>query len=421
MSDAVIFNSDFKSFEAATPFLQNLNNPTIYIPEDNVNFLDIKALSPWPIYSLSEYSEHFRTYCLHDIEVKGDNVFKLNYKKCNGSKQEEVAYLKFYEECKITKFGKIEQKAIHVPRKKLIFKKFVYKNNKFKWFGCKQFKSFIKPLNIDNYVLSTGGIGDALLAIAEAYKSNSTIVFAASHPNTKNIIESLISLFNLNHIVLEGNFCTTLKDEFYFWKYQHNCVSTTHIPDNLHHLDWKNIEKYESRITNVLDVQNIIGKIENNATIISPTASMNPSYVGFEKGTKKRNRCITKAQLYALVEKIEGEIYILCNLEQIKIYGIPKYTKWLSFEGIEDEKGFNTHPIKECLQIINGCKKILSVDTWLKTYGHYANIPTILFETNYDNEYYPLFSIDAGDCIFLNPKIWNLQITTIEKYLEEIK
>jgi hypothetical protein len=291
-----------------------------------------------------------------------------------------------------------------------MFKRFVHLNQIEDEF-IKRFYNFKKEIE-DEFIMCMGGIGDALIGFAEAKAKNVTIVFLATIKNYKKIIENLAKTLGIKAVVFQGDI-KIYKSFYNFYKNKLNCVSTTYLPDNCNHSYWFD-KKYENRITTTLDVQSI-GKKENGATIIAPCGSSPITKLGSLKKVRK----IEANEMLRMINTIEGNIFIVGKLEQLN-YDISKHpnVKKLCFEGILDhENNFHKHELTDCLKIINGAKLMLSVDTWAKTYGHYAGIPTIVFKTKYSGKYYPLGSIDAGDNIFLNTNIWNFSVKTIEEYI----
>lgn len=69
------------------------------------------------------------------------------------------------------------------------------------------------------------------------------------------------------------------------------------------------------------------------------------------------------------------------------------------------------------LRIVNSANKVISVDTWLKTYSLLVGIPTTVVMTRWNGEY-KQYGEDVTDWIFLNPKIWrNIKLEKVENLL----
>jgi hypothetical protein len=67
--------------------------------------------------------------------------------------------------------------------------------------------------------------------------------------------------------------------------------------------------------------------------------------------------------------------------------------------------------LERMLAVINGCSRIVSMDTWLKTYSALAGIPTTVIATRRKKP-----GTNPGDHIFLNPA-WGFHVATIEQVL----
>jgi hypothetical protein len=241
------------------------------------------------------------------------------------------------------------------------------------------------------YVIGRGGLGDALLVIAKSYELKCKIFF--NPVGMHDVVDSFLSAFGLSYELIEY-------DDKYYNLFL-GAVSTVHMPDysvqGLDYGDWYNAEKYQSRICTKLPVQELFGRQSDviPSIFIAPVAGSD----GF------RHRSLPRYYYRGLVQRHLQDhwVYVIGSEEDREYYGIESHPRfrWLTFAD-----GFES-----IFRIINGSERVLSVDTWVKTYACMAGIPTTVFRTRIDGGL-----VDPGDYIFLDTDMWGMRIVSLEEY-----
>jgi hypothetical protein len=269
------------------------------------------------------------------------------------------------------------------------------------------------------FSIGKGGIGDCLFLLSSIYKNQgnlkTNIVFFAD--NESNIREFLNCFKSENHIqkiiVYQGipniyvyGACINHK----YFKYK------AHIPDSLNYVEeWdKNWKKYRNELPDKCEIfyDLFVPEKTNKKT--------NKKIIGIGCfGSRKesfKKKWLNENEFNILLETIINkneydEIYIFGNEndKEFKINIINK--KIIDLRGIS---------LKECFYKINSCSKIISTDTWYKSWSHFVNIETNVIKTQYifngieNKEFY-----DPGNNIFL--KDWGFDIYTFNDIIEKIK
>jgi hypothetical protein len=108
MGDAVLFHNGIGSFVLTTPFLQNLDEPEIYIPGDDQRVEPITSISQWPVHDFSCVApvvrKHARVFVLwgwpKEIRISGDNVIYQKMPDWPAGMHESDSYLALVKEPK---------------------------------------------------------------------------------------------------------------------------------------------------------------------------------------------------------------------------------------------------------------------------------------------------------------------------------
>jgi hypothetical protein len=141
---------------------------------------------------------------------------------------------------------------------------------------------------------------------------------------------------------------------------------------------------------------------------------------GSHKDTK-RQRYITPEEYKLIANKnldLGYKVYASGSVSDFHYYGLINRENfhWLTAEKVYNWNGsVDSIDLKKMLQIINGATKVISVDTWIKTYALLCNIDTTVIKTRWDGKYIE-YGEDVTDWIFLNNKIWpNLKMESVEQ------
>jgi hypothetical protein len=266
-----------------------------------------------------------------------------------------------------------------------------------------------------NFYLGFGGLGDALLLLATCWNdSKAKIVYFANYiPFVKQFFE----LFN-KPVYLEKNIMGTQTAGQIFELMVHNPKfrQSAHLADGLYFGDWKNEDKYIQRIKGHVPWKEMLGTFKTNKPILvlCPSGSHRD---------ENRQRYITQEEYKSLANKSldEGyEVFVSGSLSDLHYYSIINRESfhWMTAENIYNWNGtIENSNLKKMLQIINGASKVISMDTWLKTYALLCNIETVVIQTRWQGKYLE-YGADVTDWIFLNNKIWpNLKIEPVENLL----
>lgn len=266
-----------------------------------------------------------------------------------------------------------------------------------------------------NLYLGFGGLGDALLLLATCWNDpKAKIVYFANYiPFVKQFFE----LFGKS-VYLERNIMGTqiAGQIFELMTHSPKFKQSAHLADGLYFGDWKFEDKYMPRIVGHVPWKEMLGtfKSKKPILILCPSGSHRD---------ENRQRYIVPEEYKSLANKglDEGyEVYASGSLSDLHYYGLihRENFHWMTAENIYNWNGtIENNNLKKMLQIINGASKVISVDTWLKTYTLLCDIETTVIQTRWQGKYLP-YGEDVTDWIFLNNKIWpNLKIEQVENLL----
>jgi hypothetical protein len=272
----------------------------------------------------------------------------------------------------------------------------------------------------EKFVICNGGLGDVLFALAASYANNKCRIIHAANVGLKPTIEQFIEAFDVPYEVLERPFNGKEFDELADSQF---CLSKCHLPMNLDFRSWSRQEDFQD-ITRALPLQHLFGKYRNplnskGIVAIAPKGSNSPSFVDSPKGTRyTKSRELSKEEYNRLVREFakKNTVFIIGSPKDYDYYGIVPHSRvfWAMFDKIIDHSGKEyASNVKTMFSIINSCKKVVSVDTWLKTYSCMAEIPTIVIRTRFNGGYLDE-NVDVSENIFLNKQMWNLRVAKIE-------
>ena len=279
------------------------------------------------------------------------------------------------------------------------------------------------------FIISQGGIGDALLGLAVSYRNGKCRILHASNSiPTQGLIARMFRAFGVPKFdVLPRHFS---KEEHCILRLSPNCVQPTCLPDDLDFEDWANFGKYQRRVITELPVQELFGKLPKNdrkMVVVAPTGSNFPRTISTPFGELTKERFISKEEFVAVVKLLLADctVYATGSPEDRNRFGIipdPNFF-WMTFDDLVCGDGSKWDiDIKDLFAIINGSDLVVSADTWVKTYSCMAKVPTIVTRTRYGGQYRDFQAVrDWGENIFLRPEIWDLKIIEVEELISSTR
>lgn len=276
------------------------------------------------------------------------------------------------------------------------------------------------------FVLCSGGIGDALLGVAESYRlapspeKRPLLIHGANRFNRENI-EEFLKPFGIPLLVLDGSFMEALKPAYATLSKHPDCLSTCHLPDDMNFTEWYNRPKYEPRVPRELPVQELFGKVERDRPLIGivPAGSNLPPKIGTPFGEFTKNRILSAKETTALARRFTKDHTVVLfgshEHEQLVSKVNDPNCIYATSQYLLDRAGNRTpNTIQRLYAMLNSCEHVYSMDTWAKTYSCYAKVPTTVIRTRYNGGYSDQ-QLDLSENIFLNQSIWDLNIKTIEE------
>jgi hypothetical protein len=264
-------------------------------------------------------------------------------------------------------------------------------------------KSYISNSNF-NYYLGFGGTGDALLLLATCSKDpKAKAIFFA---NNVNFTSKFFDLFNIPVFLHENIMGSKIANVIFDIVTKNpNFRQSAHLADGLFYGDWKNENKYIGRIHARMPWIKKFGMVESNQSILIIAPSGSAKEV-------RRQRYVTLNEYNQLLDhnlKLGYKIYSVGSVADLHYYGLPikPNTYWLTAEKLykwdSTTQDINLH---QMLQYVNKASKVISVDTFLKTYSLICGIPTVIIKTRWRGKYAD-YGADVTDHIFLNKNIWS--------------
>jgi|GEM_PF-6263467 len=266
------------------------------------------------------------------------------------------------------------------------------------------------------YYMGFGGIGDFVILLAACWNDDKARILFFSNPHSTELIKEFIQLFKKNALVLNNIMGSKVANTVYeMIKRKPTFRTSGHLADRLDYGDWINENKYKERIISSAPWTELLGKVETDKKILILAPS------GSER-TALKQRYLNRNEHKDIIRKYLDLNYMVYNIgseSDCAYYGLPDSCYWMSSKKITSKKETKAINLKEMLQIINSAAKVISMDTWLKTYTLISNIPTIVVKTRHGNKYQK-YGEDVNDYIFLNKNIWsNINMMTIEEILKQ--
>lgn len=288
-------------------------------------------------------------------------------------------------------------------------------------FGNNSVKSAVEFLNSNkSWYLNFGGAGDLILLIASAYKDkNAQIVFFANTCSL-DFCKELLEYFKLEHYVSRNLMGTKYANAINDYMIQKiNFKPSAHLARGLDFNDWtRDIDYYKERMVLQTDWIEKLGKNQlfdsEKLIVIQPSGSMR---------NYDRQRYLEVFEYNYLVKKFLDLDYsiVTTGSESDK-----EFYKWkpmsnkdwfMTSKKIYGQKNVSSIDLGVFLKTINCASKVISADTWLKSYSLLCGIKTHVFGNRCRGNYLPIGS-DPCDYIFINKILWkNLEVNTIDQLI----
>lgn len=263
-----------------------------------------------------------------------------------------------------------------------------------------------------DYYLGFGGTGDALVLLASCWNNPKAKVIFFANNESKTLTEKFFQLFSLQYYLHPNIMGQPIASKIYQYLKKHPKFKVSgHLADELNYGDWRNEAKYIPRIIKSVPWIDKLGKVASNATIIAPSGSIKEV---------SRQRYLQNGELTKLITKFNN-VYLTGSDNDYNYYKLSIGNHlWLTTDNMKGKNTIENIDLRKMLQIINGCKQVYSMDSFLKTYSLLVGLPTTVISTRWHGKY-KNYGEDTTDWIFLNKNIWkNIKITTIEEILTQI-
>lgn len=270
----------------------------------------------------------------------------------------------------------------------------------------------------DRVYFGCGGLGDAMLTIASCYQDpQARVIFGANHENVK----SLFDAFKIDVLITRNFYPSVLGMTLHHYIIAHpNFKGAAHIPDSMNYGEWvSNHEKYLKRMVRSMPLIDMFGRMVNprktNGVVgIAPRGS--------DHHGKAKQRYLAPEEFRAVTRKFLDQnktVFAFGSAEDVDHYGAVQHNNFIWMTG---DFGMS-HPaprypssFRHLLSCINGCDELYSVDTWLKTYGALAGIPTNVIMSRRNGVTVPPPN-DASDYIFMNQNFWGFNLVDVKDLL----
>jgi len=277
--------------------------------------------------------------------------------------------------------------------------------------------------------LGFGGMGDFVLTLAayETKKTDSHIIFFANESSLE-FIKNINKIFNSNLSIFPNIYGSQLTRDIYkAISSSGYLMPSNHLPDheNFCYSDWKNVEKYKKIMVFNADWNLKYGK--NKSLPDSDVIGLTPS--GSWK-SQKYKRFLAKEEfnkIYLKILESKKTPFIFSHITDYKYYCVGNniLTKgfYLTDKEIFDfeKKTKKSIDAKFFITAIHNCEKIISTDTWIKTYACLINLPTtVIANRDYNGKDIKYGEESNSDYIFLNTDFWPTLKVVSYKDLESI-
>ena len=281
-----------------------------------------------------------------------------------------------------------------------------------------QLKSFINPLA--NTYLTFGGAGDLILLLAECYNDKNAQVIFFANDISVSFSTQFLNYFKIKSFIypnIMGNpFANNIKS---YLETNTKLMKSAHLVPTLDYGEWeRNSEYYIEKITSHANWKNEIGTVKHienkKILLVAPSGSVK---------SKTKQKYLEPEEHYNIVNHFiakDWNVFTVGSTEDfIKYKKINNENhRWLlADKSIDSNFNETPHSFDTFLKLINSATKVISVDTWLKTYTAIAGIETNVILSRYYGKYMS-YGSNSADYVFLNTKIWpNMNLCTIKDLL----
>lgn len=291
-------------------------------------------------------------------------------------------------------------------------------------FGDNSVKAAIDFLNQNkNWYLNFGGAGDLILLIANAYKDTKAQIVFYANSCSMEFCKELLEFFKLENFVSRNLMGTKYANTINNYMIQKiNFKPSAHLARGLDFNDWcRDIAYYKNRMVLKTDWIERFGKNPSFAgekvIVMQPSGSMK---------NYDRQRYLEIFEYNFLVKKFIdlGYTVVTTGSESDKDFykwkPISSKDWFMTSKRIYGNKSVSASDLGFLLKTINSAEKVISADTWLKSYSLLCGIPTYVFGNRCRGNYLPI-GADPCDHIFLNKNIWDkLEIKTIDDLINNL-
>lgn len=259
-----------------------------------------------------------------------------------------------------------------------------------------------------SHYLVFGGTGDLMLVLSACWNvPNSKVVFCANN-QSKSFSQNFLDYFNCKSLILNNYMGTRIANKIAgFMEDKPNFKTSGHLADNLYYEDWRlSFNKYKQRIITNPNWNNHIGYDpffkSQKTVVICPSGSFRHHH---------RQRYLEPKEFSDLCisELNKGQIVVGSgSMQDYDFYNGVNHENfyWLS----HDQLIKNKTPVKNLkfdgfLKVINSASKVISVDTWMKTFSCLSQIETIVIKTR-TNKVWQNFGVACDNYIFINENLW---------------
>jgi len=278
--------------------------------------------------------------------------------------------------------------------------------------------------------LGFGGMGDFVLTLAayDTRKTDSHIVFFANDSSLE-FIKNINKMFGASLSIFSNIYGSQLSRDVYKVISSSGCLMpSNHLPnnENICYSDWQNVEKYKKTMIFNTDWNLKYGK--NKSLPDSNVIGLTPS--GSWKSQNYR-RFLAKEEFNTIYLKIlesKKTPFIFSNISDYKYYCIANKNLTKGFY-LTDKEIFNFEKktktaidAKFFITAVHNCEKIISTDTWIKTYACLINLPTtVIANRDYNGKDVKYGGQSNSDYIFLNTDFWpTLKVVGYKDLIESI-
>lgn len=277
--------------------------------------------------------------------------------------------------------------------------------------------------------LGFGGMGDFMLTLAayENRKIESNIIFYANN-NSINFIRDMSKAFETKISLFPNIYGSQLaKDVFKLLKISGLLQISGHLPDkeDLCYTDWqKNTSKYKEQIINKTDWLTKFGINKDlpkeNLVGITPSGSWKSNsvkrFLTREEFTQVYMKVLENNKIPIIFSsELDFNYYCVENKSLTTGYYLTKDTMH-NF----DKLSKNFIDCRFFLSAINNCEKMISMDTWIKTYTCLIEKPTIVIANRDANGNDKKYGEWGTDFIFLNTDFWpTLKVVGYKDFISE--